>query len=608
LAKANNISYLNLADVIRSLPRSLPDLTESGMIVEVPPHQSSNFLTLFTKLCRRLHDAGAPHSVVVLPDLRAQTQKASWVQLWNQQKEPPFTFHRLCSCHFGSTTHSEVLYGGNVVIDTPLCTKVSNNGHHAKGRATLVNTVVSTLIEKCHGVSKSAPPPAAAGARAGPDLNARSRANFIESSNAQVCPVKVEGTTAYPTDAKVKEKEKKKKEKEQGVERKVKKKPKVIEDHYDDCGDDLTSLGPDDPSPGVSGVVLPLYSTFLDEWSAAEIQDRAKAWPLIIPKTREDVAKAVLHKGERGRYMGPQQDSPCPACSLFRAIDCHTHSRKEGECRYPYNSPFIPSCAACWNCLPELNALHTRDSGCRYEPGRQSRRNKGLDAPPAPSRSRPHEVQPPVHDEPTSTRRPFGAEDELDNVGREVAEPDRKGAAGKTGSPHVHKKPIGGDDSDENSDDPDMELPEAGRKPRAQRKKVQDAAVGPPAEDDWRGFNIGRVVRLLRTTNEAVLRLQLRKLHVRWWHSSTLAMTRLLQRVGVSDTALELIKDIVDSCPVCRQWVRPSPHNQVGINLPDTFNDQVEMDLLFSCQACDFSHGRPVHKMACSNDCPQQGK
>jgi len=175
----------------------------------------------------------------------------------------------------------------------------------------------------------------------------------------------------------------------------------------------------------------------------------------------------------------------------------------------------------------------------------------------------------------------------LDNVGREVADADRKHAssgstgAGKAGNTHVRKETVGGDDPDESGDDPDMELPAVGRKPRAQRRKVQDAAVGPPAEDDWRGFNIGRVVRLLRTTNEAVLRLQLRKLHVRWWHSSTLAMTRLLQRVGVSDTALGLIRDIVDSCPVCRQWVRPSPHNQVGINLPDTFNDQVEMDLLF---------------------------
>ena len=33
--------------------------------------------------------------------------------------------------------------------------------------------------------------------------------------------------------------------KEAGVERVVKKKPKVVEEHYDDCGQDLSGLGPD---------------------------------------------------------------------------------------------------------------------------------------------------------------------------------------------------------------------------------------------------------------------------------------------------------------------------------------------------------------------------
>jgi hypothetical protein len=105
--------------------------------------------------------------------------------------------------------------------------------------------------------------------------------------------------------------------------------------------------------------------------------------------------------------------------------------------------------------------------------------------------------------------------------------------------------------------------------------------VGLAAADAWRDFDIGRVVRVLRTTNEAALRFQSMKLHVRWWHASTMTMQRFLNRVGVSDQALALINTIVDTCPTCSKWVRPGPHNQVDINIPDTFNQQVELDLLF---------------------------
>jgi hypothetical protein len=129
---------------------------------------------------------------------------------------------------------------------------------------------------------------------------------------------------------------------------------------------------------------------------------------------------------------------------------------------------------------------------------------------------------------------------------------------------------------EEEADDDDQE-----RAPRAPRRRVVDVGVGPAAADDWRNFDIGRVVGVLRTTNEAALRFQLRKLHVRWWRASTMTMQRFLTRVGVSDQALALIKEIVDTCATCSKWVRPGPHNQVDINIPDTFNQQVEMDLLF---------------------------
>ena len=47
---------------------------------------------------------------------------------------------------------------------------------------------------------------------------------------------------AFPTDPKEREKGRRKREKEQGIERVVKKIPKIVEEHYDDCGYDMSSI------------------------------------------------------------------------------------------------------------------------------------------------------------------------------------------------------------------------------------------------------------------------------------------------------------------------------------------------------------------------------
>mgnify|MGYP007046329595 FL=1 len=61
---------------------------------------------------------------------------------------------------------------------------------------------------------------------------------------------------AYPTDAKEREKAKKTRLQELGVEITVKKRQKVVQDHYDDCGDDTSSLQvpPDDDASAKTAV------------------------------------------------------------------------------------------------------------------------------------------------------------------------------------------------------------------------------------------------------------------------------------------------------------------------------------------------------------------
>ena len=52
-------------------------------------------------------------------------------------------------------------------------------------------------------------------------------------------------------------------------------------------------------------------------------------------------------------------------------------------------------------------------------------------------------------------------------------------------------------------------------------------------------------------------------------------------RVGVSQKVLDLIPEVVQTCKVCREWAKPGPSNACSVELPDTFNQQVECDLLF---------------------------
>ena len=51
---------------------------------------------------------------------------------------------------------------------------------------------------------------------------------------------------AFPTESKEREKARRKREKELGIERTVKKKLKIVEEHYDDCGYDMSSINIDE--------------------------------------------------------------------------------------------------------------------------------------------------------------------------------------------------------------------------------------------------------------------------------------------------------------------------------------------------------------------------
>ena len=58
-------------------------------------------------------------------------------------------------------------------------------------------------------------------------------------------------------------------------------------------------------------------------------------------------------------------------------------------------------------------------------------------------------------------------------------------------------------------------------------------------------------------------------------------MKRFLERAGVAQRVLDLIPSICSTFTVCREWSKPGPSNACSTEISDTFNQQVECDLLF---------------------------
>ena len=58
-------------------------------------------------------------------------------------------------------------------------------------------------------------------------------------------------------------------------------------------------------------------------------------------------------------------------------------------------------------------------------------------------------------------------------------------------------------------------------------------------------------------------------------------MTKTLRAAGVAEAHLRLLPSIVDTCRICREWQKPRPNAVPTVAVPERFNDQVEVDLLF---------------------------
>ena len=404
-----------------------------------------------------------------------------------------------------------------------------------------------------------------------------------------------ETVQAFPTDAKEREKNRRKKEKEAGKEHKVIKKKKIVEDHHDDCGEDLASLQDDD----LVGLTYPDFEAEDRYLAANEYETYQRHFMLYgdpVPAYASGLADGPPREpGDNPPYEAtPAKKAPldsgrkrptfaeCEACAMGRDPWHPTHVRTPGRCWYPDILSRNFTCPGCVRRSNKLQPDHNYRYGeCQWgTPDRTARR------------TRPHELVVSPSTEPTAglvpqdpDGRPLGTAEEEAIAQADAAaaarERQKERAAGSADAGGL-RPPSGGPrlagsssdviadrrdlrlrpppDIEDDGEDDDGEGPETKRR-RKPPVRFEEQGTGTEANHDWTAFDIGNVVRALRTDNEPLLRRVLRKLHLRWWHASEAVMQRFLHRAGVPEKVLRLIPAVTRTCAVCREWAQPGPSN-----------------------------------------------
>eukprot|EP00971_Amphidinium_carterae_P302209 6004374-Amphidinium_carterae.1 len=105
------------------------------------------------------------------------------------------------------------------------------------------------------------------------------------------------------------------------------------------------------------------------------------------------------------------------------------------------------------------------------------------------------------------------------------------------------------------------------RQPRELPVRAVEQGTTTLSQTDWSRFDLHSSLRALRTSSEGARRRILRKLHLRWWHASAAAMTKILKAAGLPKDLLDIVPSVCETCSTCREWTRPSPEAIPSVRL-----------------------------------------
>ena len=116
---------------------------------------------------------------------------------------------------------------------------------------------------------------------------------------------------------------------------------------------------------------------------------------------------------------------------------------------------------------------------------------------------------------------------------------------------------------------------------RTRRRRPVNQSTQAGQETGWSRFDLGRSAQLLNSLNPGTVNRELRRLHLRWYHAPAKQMHNTLKLLGVRQSTLKMINQIVDTCNVCRKLQAPGHKTISTSRVVTDFNDVVQHDIMF---------------------------
>ena len=334
-----------------------------------------------------------------------------------------------------------------------------------------------------------------------------------------------------------------------------------------------------------------------------KVKSEAERWPIKLCRALARGIADLLSSDNA--YLADVRAFPtysCPGCRGHIRKEDPRHVRDE-TCKFREVPSIEWTCVGCRRHKDRSDPSHTLDENCRWAAARMVLEGAGR---PRTGRH-PRDPAVPASSEPTSSLRPVdephppdiladAGEPILEDAVREIAEAARPSEEPEVLSPEQAAARRRSKMSAEvqAGRDPDL-IPAAGLEADLDREveagggeplrppNAEDAEASVPIAEspEWSRFDLGTSLQLLRSVRAGVIRRTLRKLHIRWYHAPAKRMGTLLSAAGVNPEVIKLLPDIVSTCNICRAWSKPGSKSITSTRLPERFNQEVEMDLLF---------------------------
>ena len=289
---------------------------------------------------------------------------------------------------------------------------------------------------------------------------------------------------AYPTESRERQKVMQKARKLAGGA--AKKKKFIIEDHYDDCGTDLSGLGADICFLAADVLIVDDFNinpaTNHCSDTLAKFQNLPE-YENMFPAVGTDTADSAA-----APPAAEEAWRKCDGCRWRRSKTDPSHNREPGICKYPLDAPVEWDCPGCRKHANAGDSSHTYEPGsCKFtqvESRLVGQRRQGR---------HPREPSKPAARHPTADLQAQLPDGAFLGAADEAALQPPAQAASTAEAEEAPDVTVSGPAS--SSRGPDLQ-------PRTIRV-FKDTAAGSPTPSDWTRFDIGSSLRVLRNGGQA---------------------------------------------------------------------------------------------------------